>query len=188
MIGKHERPASTILVERNGKFFFYEPDHGVIASGSTVDSAFDQFTRTWNARFEQAEQAGIPIEVGRARTLGDKVAVRSDIVGELKIFLAKIAIVLVILAVVGLLAVKAVGGVAEKLASALAPLGSISMVDIANKAEIIVKDVQAMPPERKDALRRSLAILSREVEPLAEAWRNPSPETPAPDRPAQTKP
>ena len=48
-------------------------------------------------------------------------------------------LVLVILAVAGFVAWKVVGGAAEKLASALAPLSSISMVDIANKADVIAK-------------------------------------------------
>jgi hypothetical protein len=188
MTEKHGRPPSAVLVERNGKFFFYDPDVGVIASGGTVESAFAQFTRARSEHLEQVEQAGIPVVTAPSEAAEANLSLRHDMWGELKIFLAKAAIVLVVLVVAGLVAAQAVGGAADKLAGALAPLGSISMVDIANKAEMIVKDVQAMPAERKEALRRSLAILSREADPIAEAWRNPASVEPSAGQPTQAKP
>jgi hypothetical protein len=82
-------------------------------------------------------------------------------------FVAKVAIVLLLVAGLGAAAAigmkNAVGG------------GGVSMVDIANKAAEIVRDVQAMPPDRKESLRQSIGILSREAAPIVDAWRNPPP-------------
>jgi hypothetical protein len=165
-------PSHAVLMERDGQFFLYEPDIGVIASGTTADEAHRKFTAAKRAYVEEIQRAGLSVSPIERRS--DAVSFRQDFRSELKLFAAKIAMVLVLLAAVCLFLVQGVAGAGEQLVRIVTAVGTISMNDVAGKAEIIVKDVQAMPPERKEALRRSLATLSREIDPFVEAWRNPA--------------
>jgi hypothetical protein len=169
---------SVVLIERAGNFFFYQPESGVIASGGTVEDAFEKFSQARRAHLDEVQRAGIAFH--SEAPAGEGLAVRHDLAAELKLFLAKAVIVLLIVVGAGYAAVSGMAGAADKLVAAFAPLGSLSMVDVANKAEIIARDVQALSQERKETLRQSIAILSREAEPMVEAWRNPGPQSSPP--------
>ena len=168
-----EKPHSVVLIERAGSFFFYQPEIGVIASGNTVEGALDRFKQARSAHLDEVERAGISFH--SETPAGEGLSVRHDMAAELKLFLAKTAIVLSIIVIVGYAVVSGIGGAAEKLAAVFAPVGSLSMADVANKADVVAQDIQALPQERKDSLRKSIAIISRETEPMVEAWRNPGP-------------
>lgn len=196
MLQARHAPSATVLLERNGEYFVYEPGLALVASGDTVESAYRSFSEGKKAFSEKARRAGLTLgEVPVARAAGF-VAGRGFF-GELGLFLTKTGIVLLIIGGIGVAAATALGKVISGLsaevsrevarasagaADVLKGVGSISMVDIANKAAVIVQDVQAMPADRKESLRQSIGILSREVTPIVEAWRNP------PASPTETSP
>ena len=95
------------------------------------------------------------------------------IMADLGLFLGKTCIVLLVIAGIGVAAAVRV----SPLLSGLPPTMSISMTDVADKASMMVRDVQAMPHESKESLRQNVGILSRELSPIIEAWRTP----PAPE-------
>ena len=77
-------------------------------------------------------------------------------------FLAKTAIFILVLG--------AIGATMFATTSGGRPL---SMADIADKAAEIARDVSGMPEDKKETLRRSVGVLSRELGPVIDAWRNP---------------
>jgi hypothetical protein len=178
-----------VLLEKGGRFFFYEPGSALLVSDGSITTAYEKFLAARRDYFEEVERAGLTIgwpslagrnsgqaQVHAGRTFG----------GELGLFVSKFCIVLLIVVGIGASVVTSfvnglqplVGQMKQAIVD-LSASGGLSMVDIANKAEVIVKDVGAMPQERKDSLKRSIGILSREIEPMIDAWRNP-PSTPAP--------
>jgi hypothetical protein len=46
---------------------------------------------------------------------------------------------------------------------------------VSRKAADIVKDIHSLSKEDKEALLQSVAAISRELDPLVDAWRNPPP-------------
>jgi hypothetical protein len=165
--GLDHSQTTAILVEKSGRFFFYEPGLALIVSDDGIKRAHEKFVDARQAFFEEADRAGLragrPAAVTRVARPAQQLAGRG-VAAELGLFLAKICIVLLIVA----------GGGAAVMMG-ITPPGSVSMVDIADKAAVIVKDVQAMPQDRKDSLRQSITILSREAAPMIDAWRNPPP-------------
>ena len=174
----------TVVVERDGRFFAYEAGLTLIGSGSTFGAAYANFLTAKRSYYEELEKAGLEV-VAIAPQPKREMAVRG-VLAELGLFLAKASIVLVLIAGLSGAAVASVLQLMGRLgpeivmatnvvSEALKPLANISMIDVANKMEVVVRDVQAMPEERKESLRRSIGILSREVAPIVEAWRNPPP-------------
>jgi hypothetical protein len=170
-----DRPLPTVvLLERNGRYFVYEPGLALISSDGDIKVAYEKFAAARHSYFEDIGRAGLTFNASSLATPGTSKAqstVGRSFRGELALFAAKLCVVLVFIAVIG----ASLGIVVQQLAAANSAQGGLSMVDIANKAEVIAKDVQAMPQERKDALRRSIGVLSRELEPIVEAWRNSPP-------------
>jgi hypothetical protein len=74
---------------------------------------------------------------------------------------------------------KSIDGVASGVSQALAPFSSIVLADVVRKADDVASDARSLTVEQKESLRRSIGILSRELQPLFEAWRDP-PQTQAP--------
>ena len=142
--------------------------------------------RRFIAEVEQAGLTASPLApVGHGTERPQLIAGRG-IANELGLFLAKICIVLIVVAGVGGTAV-----VAVKRSVGDISIGPVSLVDIANKAADIVRDLQAMPQDRKESLRQNIGILSREATPFVEAWRNPPPSAELktdPTAPAANKP
>jgi hypothetical protein len=176
--------SATVMIEKAGRFFFYQPSLGVIASDAGIDSAYRRFLDARQHYLDEVTASGVALaspipEGGRS----GNILARHDLTHELMLFLMKTGIVLLLVMVVVVVAATSVGGALARLGDRLTaiaePLNSISIVDVADKAAVIVKDIQAMPPERKESLKRSIGIISRELDPIAEAWRNP---TPAPAR------
>lgn len=230
----HAAPTA-VLLERDGRFFVYQPGLALVASGESVEAAYSKFFDARRSFFDEVKRAGLttdpvsgqPPVVGAAQFLPGR-----GFVGELGLFLAKTSIVLLIVAGVGIAGVTAINRAVDRTVASIAPeiartstgvremlpeitseiartssgarellkdlqiavkevqaavkeaqasvkevqsMGGISMVDVANKAAVIVQDVEAMPQERKESLRKSVGILSRELSPIIEAWRNPPP-------------
>lgn len=178
--------STAVLFEKSGKFYCYEPGLGLLASDDSVEGVYNKFMEAKRRFIAEVEQAGLtanllaPVVHGTERA---KLIAGRDIANELGLFLAKICIVLIVVGGTAVVAVKhSVGDVS---------IQGISMVDIANKAADIVRDVQAMPQDRKESLRQNIGILSREATPFVEAWRNPPPSAELktdPTAPATNKP
>ena len=167
-----DRTLSTVvLLERDGRYFVYEPGLALISSDGDIKVAYGKFATARQSYLEDIGRAGLTSNastpVAPVTRKVQSIAGRS-FGGELGLFAAKLCVAIVFIAAIGV----GVGVTVQQLTGSNSAQGGISMVDIANKAEVIAQDVQAMPQERKDALRRSIGILSRELEPLAEAWRN----------------
>ena len=182
-------PLNAVLLEKGGRFFVYDIGLGVIASDESVAGAYEKFANTRRGFIEEVERAGLT--VARSSTPAQSVlpATRQGIAAELGPFLVKTCMVVLLVVAIGAFGVsfavgvvtRSIGNLAATASQIAGPLKSISMSDIATKAEDIVRDVQAMPQERKESLRQSIGILSREAEPIVEAWRNPP-------RPASVRP
>ena len=180
-------PLTTVLIEKEGRFYFYQPALGVIASGESVEGAYEKFIGTRHKTLEDVERAGIGItwlSPPAQAAPPTRVAASPGVVRELGMFLAKAGLVLLLIGAMGTLGaieakrsvdrlVTTVAGGASGLAEQVKALTTISMVDVANKAAMIVQDVQSMPEERKESLRRSIGLLSHEAAPIVDAWRNP---------------
>ncbi len=165
-------PSATVLVENSGQFFCYQPGLALIASDNSVEGAYHKFVGARRDFFEQIARSGL--QAGRLGSSVETAASMPQPAGrgigaDLGLFLAKTGIVLLVITGIG--AATAAG--VSRLLGGLPPVGSISMMDVANKAAMIVRDVQAMPQESKESLRQNVGILSRELAPIVEAWRAP---------------
>lgn len=168
--------ATAVLLERDGSFFVYEPNLGIIASDGTVEGAYARFTGAKHALAAEAERAGLTLRRSfvpprlPARpaqvSAGQVVAGQRGVVAELTLFVVKLGIFFLIVGGIGLV-------VAMKGGSGGKPLG---MADVADKAAEIARDVSNLPPEKKELLRQSVGVVSRELGPVVDAWRNPPPQ------------
>jgi hypothetical protein len=181
-------PNSATLVEKDGRFFIFEPGLGVIASDEKVERAYEKFVGARRDYVEEIARAGLT----EASAVGPSEARTAVLAGrpmgsELRLFLAKTGIVLLIVAVVVAVVVDRVNRAIGGLASTIEPLETISLADVARKAKEIAIDARELTPDNKETLRQSVGALSRELAPIIDAWRNPpsgSPST-APNTPRQ---
>jgi hypothetical protein len=164
-------PASTILIARSGKFFVYEPGLGVIASGQKVEEAYERFGVMRQRYFEEVESAGLTACRPLPRASGQGIG------RELSIFFLKVCIFVGVLAAIVVPLTASIGRAVEQtvvaISSNLSSTGSISLKDVAQKAADIAKDAQDLPPEKKEILKQSLGVISRELKPFVDAWRSP---------------
>jgi len=165
MLGTRQEvaPSTVVVLERGGNFFAYEPGLGIVVSDETVEGAYRRFANAKRALMEDAERAGLAIRrlvasPGSNPRAGSAVGQRS-VAAELTMFLAKTCIVFLVL-----------GGFVALGGGLLKPL---AMADIADKAADIARDISSLPPEKKELLRQSVGIVSRELSPVGDAWRNP---------------
>lgn len=167
----NQQSASIVLLARSGRFFVYEPGLGVIASAETVDGAYEKFDGIRRQHLEEVESAGL---AARRSPSGPS---KQSIGRELGIFSAKVCIVLLVLAAILVPAISGMGRAIEQTANTisnrLSSTGSLSLNDVVQKATDIAKDAQDLSPERKETLRQSLEVISRELRPFVDAWRNP---------------
>jgi len=173
-----------ILIEKNGRFFFFQPDIGVIASDEGIEGAYGKFSDARRAFWNDVAQAGLaaggPGAVAAPlRGRGEIVAVagpgRRGVAAELGLFVAKLCIAVALIGGVGAMVVsRAASGIATTLQQVGSPK-PISLADVSRKAADIVKDIHSLSKEDKEALLQSVAAISRELDPLVDAWRNPPP-------------
>ena len=190
-------PSTVVLVERGGKFFVYEPALGIIASADNVEAAYGRFVEARSGFFTSVEQAGLTLD-RPAGAVGPRDTLR--LAGrtwwqELALFVGKMVIVLAVIGGIGAFAAIGVKKAVDQAAAsinttintsigpALGSLGKISLADVATKAEDIARDARSLTPENKEKLRRSIAIISRELDPVVDAWRNPPDSLPTPAKP-----
>src|SRR4051812_47738858 len=96
--GLDASPNSAVLVERNGRFFIYEPRLGVIASDESVEKAYGKFIDARRGHAEEIARAGLTAgSPGLSPPAMSALAGRST-ASELRLFVAKTCIVLLIVA------------------------------------------------------------------------------------------
>src|SRR5476649_1215337 len=158
-IRSDQSPSAAILLAKGGKFFVYEPGLAVVASGDSVEAAYRNFGDARQEYLAELERAGV--SAGRPAA-----PVRQDMRRELAVFFAKLCIVLAVIAAVGAPAVVGIGrsidGLATTLSGALGSAGSLSLGDLSQKAADIAKDARSLPDDKKEQLRQSIGIISRE--------------------------
>jgi hypothetical protein len=99
---------------------------------------------------------------------------RRSMVAELGLFAAKFCIALVITAgLVGVVAMRAVDGISGAIAQATPK--QLSLADVTQKTADILKDIRSLSPQDKEELLRNIGEISRQFEPIVDAWRNPPP-------------
>lgn len=189
MSGRDQTPVGIVLLERDGEYFFHEPGTTLIGSGDSVEHAYMRFMANRQDYVAASQRAGLSSGLeGGARTppsLGNTYG-RSRW-SELGMFVAKAVIVLVVIA--GSLAAalaplaNSVGGLGERMAMALRPVTGLSMNDVVDKSAIIAKDFRSLPDDRKEAFRRNLGEIAREIRPYVDAWREVEAATPSPPAP-----
>jgi hypothetical protein len=171
------------LLERDGRFFFFQPDTGIIVSDEDIDKAYGKFVEVRRAFRHEAARAGLTptqaggfAQPGPAAAPGAPAVAGRSVGAELGMFVAKFAIALVLIgAICGVVISRAADGIAVALDRAIGPAKSISLADISRKAADIVKDIRSLTKEEKEQLRQSIGAISRELDPIADAWRNPPP-------------
>jgi hypothetical protein len=192
----NDQSHTAVLLEKNGRFFFYQPDTGVISSDDSLEGAYAKFASARRKFLDDVEKSGLTLGVPSGAAPVPTGPSARGTAAELKVFLAKTCIVLLVVAVVGGLAAtlvaRSVSGIAGAINQALAPLKSITLGDVAGKAADVAKDAQSLTKQQKESLRQSIATISRELAPIAEAWRNPpdatQPSSNSETRPAPTSP
>ena len=166
--------STVVLLERGGRFFVYETNLGIIGADHTVEGAYRKFAATKAALVEEAERAGLRMEL-RVTPAGVPAQLRQtrggqrSVLDELALFLAKTAILILVVGAIGATIAVSVG----RATSGIKPIG---MADITDKSAEVARDLSSLPPEKKESLRQSIGVLSRELGPIIDAWRNPPPQ------------
>jgi hypothetical protein len=165
-------PLKAVLFEKDGRFYFFDPGFGVIASDITVEQAYGKFTELRAAHTCEIRRAGLgPLSSpSRAADIAPHQGVRQ----ELGLFAAKFILALVIVAAVGLpIAASVARSVSAALSGAIASVQPISLADVVQKAADIARDAEELSPQKKEAMRQSIAVIKRELGPLFDAWSDP---------------
>jgi hypothetical protein len=166
---------SVTLVEKNGRFFFFQPDVGVIASDESIENAYQKFLGARHAFWREVEQAGLTVGSQRAAEAQPVLAATGrSVPAELGLFAAKLGIAVVLIgAVGGVVVTRAAGGVVAAVDRIVGPMTSVSMADVSRKAADVVKDMRSLTDQERETLRQSVGTISREIAPMVDAWRNP---------------
>jgi hypothetical protein len=166
-----------VLLERDGRYFFYQPAVGLIASGDDVASAYQKFGHAQRLYLEDVQRAGLAIPTAHDVRQATGVAVHRSVASEIGLFAAKCGLVLVLVGGAGAFAVSAVqsslAGVAQGMSRGIAAIGSFTLSDVITKSDDIVRDINTLPENRKEDLRRNVGEISRQLTPFVETWRNP---------------
>lgn len=174
--GSKEHSSQVILLQKDGRFFFYRPAFGIIASGDNIATAYQKFNEAQRAYFDDVQRAGLTVAPGVQAPREVGAAVHRGVLAELGLFVVKFAMVLLMLGVAGGMAVSglegALTGVGQSVARVVNSLGMITLNDAVTKSEDIVRDINQLPASRKEELRRNVEVISRELTPIIDAWRN----------------
>src|SRR5437899_1859735 len=103
--GLDTSPSGAVLVEKNGRFFVYEPSLGVIASDESVDRAYEKFVGAKREFVVEIARAGLAVVAPAPAASTAPVLASRPLVDEVRLFLVKTCIVLVIVAGVAAAAV-----------------------------------------------------------------------------------
>ncbi len=166
-----------VLLEKDGRYYFYQPATGLITSGDDVASAYRKFDDAKCRYMDDVRRAGLEIAAAPAVTQATGVAIHRGFLSEIALFATKCGLVLVLIGGIGVVAVNAIQssltGVTQGLSRAAAAIGSITLSDVVTKSDDIVRDLGTLPENRKEDLRRNAGEISRQLTPIIETWRNP---------------
>jgi hypothetical protein len=169
-------PSTVVLVEKDGRFYVYRPELGVIASDASITRAYEKFLASERVLLDDLGQAGLLLE-RPASAIPDSASPSRSLTYDLGLFLTKACVVFLLIGVIFMIAASMVSNVVENLASpimsSLERLGHLSINDIAAKVSDIARDAHDMSEERKRQLRDSVGALSREMQPIIDAWQYP---------------
>ena len=93
--GLDTSPSGAVLVEKNGRFFVYEPSLGVIASDESVDRAYEKFVGAKREFVVEIARAGLAVVAPAPAASTAPVLASRPLVDEVRLFLVKTCIVLV---------------------------------------------------------------------------------------------
>lgn len=169
--------SQVVLLEREGRFFVYQPAFGLIASGDSVATAYQKFADAQRLFLDDVRRAGLTVATAVQAPVEASVAVHRGFLAELGLFVAKFVLVLLVLAGAGGMAVgaleNAVSGIGQAITRVVNSAGSLTLNDAVTKSEDIVRDFNNLPANRKEELRRNVGEISRQLTPIIDAWRNP---------------
>jgi hypothetical protein len=170
---RDQLPPRALLLEKDGRFYFFDSGLDTIASGDTLEQAYEKFTKQASIRASDIAQAGVSRSTRPSSGVGR----------ELGLFALKFGLALAILAAIVVpLMVTVAHGIEGAISHAVASVRPISLADIASKAEDIARDAEALPPQKKEALRQSIATIKRELGRAFDSAADPS-EPPAAPKP-----
>jgi hypothetical protein len=168
---------SVTLVEKNGRFFFFQPDVGVIASDESIENAYQKFLGARHEFWREIEQAGLSVGNSRGAPGAHEIVLSPtgrSVPSELGLFVAKFSLAMILIAAIGgVVVTRAASGIAAAIDQVTGPARSISIADVSRKAADIVKDLRSLTESEKESLRQSIGAISREIDPIVDAWRNP---------------
>lgn len=177
-MGARDLSSQIVLLERDGRYFFYQPALGLIASGDDVASAYQRFGDAQRLYLDDVRRAGLGIPTANEAGQATGVAVHRSVASELGLFAAKCGLVLVLIGGAGVFAVSAIQNsltsVAQSMSRVTAALSSFTLSDVINKSDDIVRDIKSLPENRKEDLRRNVGEISRALTPIGETWRDPA--------------
>src|SRR3954469_177814 len=135
--------ADVVLIEKNGRFFFFQPDIGVIASDEKVEGAYGRFLAARRTFLSEVAHAGLTTRgggmVAAASGAGRgivPVAAPGDrgIAAELALFVVKLAILLPVIGGIGaVLGARAASSIASALEQ-VKVAKQLSFEDVVRKA------------------------------------------------------
>jgi hypothetical protein len=143
-----------------------------------MEVAYKKFDIAKRELIANVERAGLVI--GREAVAGrgpgsaqsQKLRDVRGVAAELGVFALKGVIVLIIVGAAGISVGRSISGSIDRLGESIAPK-SISMVDVVHKFAEIARDVQDLSESDRELLKQSIGKLSREIDPVVDAWRNP---------------
>lgn len=172
--------SSAVLLENAGRYFFYQPEIGIIASDDTVEAAYATFTAARQKYYAEMAEAGLDVPV-RPEVVAQR-RIFGSLGRELGLFFARIAVVIIVVATLGFGVALGVRSGVDRLTDMIAfqidTQKPISMKDVVKKAEDVARDMRDLTDKQKETLRQSVGTISRELAPAFDAWRNP-PSVPA---------
>ncbi|WP_395624343.1 hypothetical protein [Sphingomonas daechungensis] len=143
------------MIEKDGRFFLFEPGLALIGSGANIDEAYAQYVDLRRRYVSDIEMSGLAPVVFARPSKG----LLKGVLVELSTFLAKTILVVLVLA--GLLV------------AAVIPVTTLSIADVADKAFDVAVDMQGMKEDQRRKLSQSIGEISRQLRSFAESWQNP---------------
>ena len=172
---RDQLPSRVLLIEKEGRFYFFDSGLDTIASGDTLEHAYEKFTKQASSRASDIAQARVSRSIRRPSGVGR----------ELGLFALKFCLALAILAAIAVPLMVSVahgieGAISQVAGQVAGSVQQISLADIAAKAEDIARDAEALPPEKKKALRQSITTIKRELGRVFDSDPSESPAAPKP--------
>jgi hypothetical protein len=170
-----DQETSVNLLESNGRIYFFQPDIGVIASGDNVVNACEKFLGARRAFWSEIEGAGLRARAATAGVAASAVPRPRRACGAGLVHRRVLHCADNHRQRGQLLVTHTVDRITMAVDQAAGSVKPVSLADVSPKAVDIVKDFKSLSTEDREPLRRSIGAISRELDPIVDAWRNPPP-------------